>query len=169
MLFLSQNTGSLRSVKGRGAAVYRFQTCVRTIPCGPAGACLCFSVEVFLDVKFWQGRPQPLVDVAAHGAEPDVRHVQDRVSHLAPRLLNRVEVGTAGRRATARRDLRVFSRCVPYCRTRPALAVPCFFAAGCPRRVCRNPYGIFGLFWILLPVLTCTVQPVGHFHQHMQT
>ena len=44
----------------------------------PLCACrcsLCFSVEVFLDVKFWQGRPQPLVDVAAHGAEPDVRHV----------------------------------------------------------------------------------------------
>ena len=44
-----------------------------------------------------------------------------------------------------------------------------FFAVSCPKRVCRNPYGIFGLFWILLPVLTCTVQPVGHFHQHMQT
>ena len=74
----------------------------------------------------------------------------------------------AWRRATARRDLRVFSGCVPYCRIRPALTVPYFSAAGCPRRVCRNPYGIFGLFWILLPVLTCTVQPVGHFHQHMQ-
>ena len=41
-----------RSVKGRGAAVYRFRTCVRTIPCAPAGACLCFSVEVLLDIKF---------------------------------------------------------------------------------------------------------------------
>ena len=27
----------------------------------------------------------------------------------------------------------------PYSRIRPALAVPCFFAAGCPRRVCRDP------------------------------
>ena len=35
----------------------------------PLCACrcgLCFSVEVPLDVKFWQGRPQPLVDVVAH-------------------------------------------------------------------------------------------------------
>ena len=127
LLFLPQNTGSFRSVKGRGAAVYRFRTCVRTIPCAPAGACLCFSVEVPFDVKFWQGRPQPLVDVAAHGAEPDVRHVQDRVFHPEPRLLNRVEVVTVGRRATARRNLRAFSMCVPYCRIRPALAVPYFF------------------------------------------
>ena len=115
----------------------------------PLCACrrsLCFSVEVLLDVKFWQGRPQPLVDVATHGAEPDVRHVQDRVFHLAPHLLNRVEVGTAGRRATAGKDLRVFSRCVPHCRTRPALAVPCFSAASCPRRVCRDTPTICGLF-----------------------
>ena len=84
----------------------------------PLCACLCFSVEVPFDVKFWQGRPQPPVDVAAHGAEPDVRHVQDRVLHLAPHLLNRVEVGTAGRRVTAGRDLRVFSRCVPCSRIR---------------------------------------------------
>ena len=136
-------------MKGRGAAVYRFRTCVRTIHCAPAGACLCLSVEVLLDVKFWQGRLHPLVDAAAHGAEPDVRHVQNRVFHLAPRLLNRVEVVTAGRRATARRDLRVFSRRMPYSRARPALAVPCFFVAGCPRRVCRNPPSIFGLFWTL--------------------
>ena len=27
----------------------------------------------------------------------------------------------------------------PYSRIRSALAVPCFFVAGCPRRVCRNP------------------------------
>ena len=129
---------SLRSVKGRGAAVYRFRTCVRTISCAPAGACLCFSVGVPFGVKFWQGRPQPLVDVAAHGAEPDVRHVQDRVFHLEPRLLNRVEVVTVGRRATARRNLRAFSMCVPYCRIRPALTVPCFSAASCPRRICRD-------------------------------
>ena len=74
-----------------------FRICVRTIPCAPAGACLCFSVEVPFDVKFWQGRPQPLVDVAAHGAEPDVRHVQDRVLHLAPHLLNRVQIRAARR------------------------------------------------------------------------
>ena len=76
-------------------------------------------------------------------------HVQDRVFHLAPRLLDRVEVGTAGRRATAGRDLRVFSRCTSYCRIRSALAVLCFFAVGCPGRVCRNPPSIFGLFWTL--------------------
>ena len=97
LVVLSQNTGSFRSVKGRGSAVYRFRICVRTIPCAPAGACLCFSVEVLLDVKFWQGRPQPLVDVAAHGAEPDVRHVQDRVFHLAPHFLDRVQIRAAGR------------------------------------------------------------------------
>ena len=34
--------------------------------------------------------------------------------------------------------MRVFSGCVPYCRTRPALTVLCFSAAGCPRRVCRD-------------------------------
>ena len=45
----------------------------------------------------------------------------------------------------------------PYSRIRSALAVPCFSAAGCPRRVCRNPHSVCGLFWILLPVLTCTV------------
>ena len=28
---------------------------------------------------------------------------------------------------------------MPYSRIRPALAVPCFFAAGCPRRACRDP------------------------------
>ena len=66
----------------------------------PLCACrrsLCLSVEVLLDVKFWQGRPQPLVDVVAHGAEPDVRHVQDRVFHLAPHLLDRVQIRAAGR------------------------------------------------------------------------
>ncbi len=57
----------------------------------------------------------------------------------------------------------------PYSRIRSALAVPCFFAAGCPRRVCRNPHSVCGLFWTLLPVLTCTVQPVGHFYQYVQT
>ena len=40
---------------------------------------------------------QPLVDVAAHGAEPDVRHVQDRVFYLAPRLLNCVQIRAARR------------------------------------------------------------------------
>ena len=45
----------------------------------------------------------------------------------------------------------------PYSRIRSALAVPCFSAAGCPRRVCRNPHSVCGLFWTLLPVLTCTV------------
>ena len=34
----------------------------------------------------------------------------------------------------------------PYSRIRSALAVPCFFVAGCPRRVCRDSYSIFGLF-----------------------
>ena len=34
----------------------------------------------------------------------------------------------------------------PYSRIRSALAVPCLFAAGCPRRVCRDSYSIFGLF-----------------------
>ena len=43
------------------------------------------------------GRPAPPVDVAAHRAEPDVRHVQDRVLHLAPRLLDRVQIRAAGR------------------------------------------------------------------------
>ena len=90
--------------------------------------------------------------------KPDVRHVQDRVFHLAPHLLDRVEVGTAGRWATARRYLRVFSKCTPYSRIRPALAVPYFFAASCPKRVCRNPPSIFGLFWTLPPVPVCTVQ-----------
>ena len=58
-----------------------------------------------------------------------------------------LELRPAWRRATARRSLRVFSWCVPYCRIRPALAVPYFPAAGCPRRVCRNPPSIRGLFW----------------------
>ena len=57
----------------------------------------------------------------------------------------------AWRRATAGRDLRVFSGCVSYCRIRPALTVLHFSAAGCPGRVCRNPYSIFSLFWILPP------------------
>ena len=53
----------------------------------PLCACrLCFSVEVPF-------ASQPLVDVAAHGAEPDVRHVQDRVFHLAPHFLDRVQIG----------------------------------------------------------------------------
>ena len=86
--------------------------------------------------------------------KPDVRHVQDRVFRLAPHLLNRVEVGTAGRQTTAGSDLRVFSRRMPYSRARPALAVPYFFAAGCPGRVCRNPPSIFGLFWTHPPALT---------------
>ena len=38
LLVLFQNTGSFRSVKGRGAAVYRFRACARTIPCAPTGA-----------------------------------------------------------------------------------------------------------------------------------
>ena len=61
--------------------------------------------------------------------------------------------GTAARleAGNCEEGLRVFSRCVPYCRIRPALTVPYFFAASCPRRVCRNPYSIFGLFWILPP------------------
>ena len=160
---------SLESWDGWMAQSYDCRFCVRTISCAPLGTSLCFSVDVLLDVKFRLGRPQPLVDVAAHGAEPDVRHVQDRVFHLAPHLLDRVEVGTAGRWATARRYLRVFSKCTPYSRIRPALAVPYFFAASCPKRVCRNPHNVCGLFWTLLPVLTCTVQPVGHFHQHVQT
>ena len=46
-------------------------------------------------------------------------------------------------------DLRVFSRRMPYSRIRSALAVPCFSAAGCPRRVCRNPHSVYGLFWTL--------------------
>ena len=79
------------------------------------------------------------------------------------------EMRPTWRRATAGSDLRVFSRRMPYSRARPALTVPYFFAAGCPRRVCRNPHSVCGLFWTLLPVLTCTVQPVGHFHQHVQT
>ena len=37
-----------------------------------------------------------------------------------------LELRPAWRRATAGRDLRVFSKCVPHCRVRPALAVPCF-------------------------------------------
>ena len=65
-----------------------------------------------------------------------------------------LELRPAWRRATARRDLRAFSRRVPYSRIRPALAVPYFSAASCPRRVCRNPPSIFGLFWILPPALT---------------
>ena len=65
-------------MKGRVTAVYHFLTCVRTDPLCACRRSLCFSVEVLLDVKFWQGRPQPVVDVAAHGAEPDVRHVQYR-------------------------------------------------------------------------------------------
>ena len=67
----------------------------------PLCACrrsLCFSVEVPFDVKFWQGRPQPLVDVATHGAEPDVRHVQDRVFHLAPHSSIALRSGQPGGR-----------------------------------------------------------------------
>ena len=57
------------------------------------------------------------------------------------------------------RDLRVFSRCVSYCRIRPALAVPYFFAAGCPRWVCRNPYSIVRLFWTLFRSAPSAARP----------
>ena len=40
---------------------------------------------------------------------------------------------------------------MPYCRIRPALTALCFSAVSCPRRVCRNPPGIRGLFWTLPP------------------
>ena len=40
---------------------------------------------------------------------------------------------------------------IPYSRIRPALTVPYFSAASCSRQVCRNPYSIFSLFWILPP------------------
>ena len=89
---LSQNTGSFRSVKGVGRPFTVSGPACARIPCAPAGACLCFSVAAgTFRCQVWQGRPQPPVDVAAHGAEPDVRHVQDRVLHLAPHLLDRVQ------------------------------------------------------------------------------
>ena len=65
-----------------------------------------------------------------------------------------LELRPARRRATAGRYLRAFSRRMPYSRIRLALTVPYFSAAGCPRRVCRNPPSIFGLFWTLPPALT---------------
>ena len=80
-----------------------------------------------------------------------------------PGTAARLEAGNCGE---------VFARLFRVCAILPHQACTdgsFFFAVSCPKRVCRNPYGIFGLFWILLPVLTCTVQPVGHFHQHMQT
>ena len=75
-----------------------------------------------------------------------------------------LELRPAWRRATAKKDLRVFSRCVPYCRIRSALVVLYFSAVSCSRWVCRNPHSICGLFWTLPPpALTCTV--LGCFHQ----
>ena len=49
-----------------------------------------------------------------------------------------LELRPAWRRATARRDLRAFSRRMPYSRIRSALMVLCFSAVSCPRRVCRD-------------------------------
>ena len=70
-----------------------------------------------------------------------------------------LELRPAWRRATARRDLRVFSRCVSYCRIRSALAVRCFSATSCPRRVCRDPYSIVRLFWTLFRSAPSAARP----------
>ena len=55
--------------------------------------------------------------------------------------------------------MHVFSRRMPYSRIRPALAVPCFSAASCPRRVCRDPYSIVRLFWTLFRSAPSAARP----------
>ena len=52
-----------------------------------------------------------------------------------------LELRPAWRRATAGKDLRVFSGCVPYCRIRPALTVPYFFCRQLSKAGLSGPAG----------------------------
>ena len=63
--------------------------------CSVQVAYLCLPIEVVFDIQFRHGRIQPFVNVAAHLAECDVRDVQHGVFHLAPHLLDRVQIRAA--------------------------------------------------------------------------